>query len=125
MSFTVLGDSNVDRFWLDAMTDRKELKDKVSFTKVVNLGQFDSTLSSVVSGNVILSLLTNPVVDHVESISPASQENLEKSISTIINKLLEESIYPLCFRIKDSKVSYTLAFIYGAYCWLLVYFIFK
>jgi hypothetical protein len=120
MSFTFLGDSNVDRFWVDALNDRKEMKKNVSLIKVVRFDQISTSLDSISSGNVVLSLLTNPTIDHVESIEPASKENLEKSVSTILSKILEESIYPFCFRLKESKVSLSFFF---SFSFLSMYFI--
>jgi len=106
MKFNVLGDSNIDRFWKEALEDRKEMKGDVTFTRATSLARIESAASSITKGHLIMSVLTNPIVDHVESIGPASQNNLEKSISTILTKLLDEIIYPLCYRLKDSKVSF-------------------
>jgi hypothetical protein len=113
--YSFLADSNVKNFWDEALTDRKELQGLVSIVKVVSLGQFDEAMSSVTSGHVVLSLLTNPIVDHISSISPASQDNLETSISSIMNKLFE-AIYGLCFRLTDSKVFVFSAVLVSAYC---------
>ena len=105
MARVIIGDSNVDSFWVEALSDRKEMKSSVSLVRVTNLDQVDPALSSV-SGHLVLSFLTNLITDHVESIGPLSQENLMRSISTIINKVLDEHIFQVCFRLKDFKVTW-------------------
>ena len=103
MSRVFIGDSNVDRFWADALSDRKEMRNGVQFIRVTKFEQVEEALGSLTSGHVILSFLTNLITDHVEAIGPLSQENLLRSISTIINKLLDDFVYQLCFRLKDSN----------------------
>ena len=105
MSRVFVGDSNVDHFWADALSDRKEMKSSVSFIRLTKLEQVDATLASLSTGHVVMSFLSNLVVDHVESIGPLSQENLNRSVSTILSRVLDENIFPLCFRLKDFKVS--------------------
>ena len=104
MSRVLVGDSNVDRFWADALSDRKEMKSSVSFIRASKLEQVEASLMSISSGHVVVSCLTNLITDHVEMIGPMSQDNLTRSTSAIIDKVLDESIFGLCFRLKDSKV---------------------
>ena len=104
MARVFVGDSNVDHFWADALSDRKEMKSSVSFVKVTKLEQVEVSLGSISSGHVVISFLSNLITDHVEAIKPLSQENLLRSVSTIISRVLDEYVHPLCFRLKDSKV---------------------
>ena len=127
MSFVILGDSNVEHFWQSALNDRKELRGQVAFSRAVNLSQIDSLLTAVASGHVVFSALTNPIVDHIESISPESPENLETSITTIITKLLD-SVFQLCYRLTESKVIYMFmllfCLIFGFVSYISVKFVF-
>jgi hypothetical protein len=104
MAFIICGDSNVDRYWKSALNDRKELLSSTSLCKVTKLTQLEGALSSVVSENVVLSVLTNIIIDHVSSVEPSCVANLLKSVSSILTTLLDDYILPLCFRLKDSKV---------------------
>ena len=104
MSRVIIGDSNVDSFWNDAISDRKEMRSSTSFIRLTRLDQVDAVLNSVSASHVVLSFITNLITDHVEAIGPMSQENLLRSVSTIITKALDEHVYPLCFRLKDYKV---------------------
>jgi hypothetical protein len=102
-SFTFLSDSNVKNFWDEALIDRKELQDRVSVIKVTSMSLFDQAMGGVASGHVVLSLMTNPIVDHVASVNPVSQDTLEASISSVVGQLFE-AIFGFCFKLKDSKV---------------------
>ena len=106
MSRVIVGDSNVDHFWTDALSDRKEMKAGVSLIRVTKLDQVDVTFQSISTGNVVVSCLTNLIVDHVESIGPMSTDNLIRSTSTILDKFLDDALFPLCFRLKESKVEF-------------------
>jgi hypothetical protein len=75
----------------------------VSIIKVSNMAQFDQAQDGLSSGHVVLSLMTNPIVDHVASANPVSQDSIEANISPVLVQLFE-AIFGLCFKLKDSRV---------------------
>jgi hypothetical protein len=81
---------------------------KVEFTAATSLKELEAVLSSVVGKPkvVVISALTNPICDHVGSVTPQSVSNLQYSVRTLLNEAMSGTLYPFCERMQSTKVRY-------------------
>jgi hypothetical protein len=106
ISRVFVGDSNVRRFWASGLADRSEVAGKLDFRQAANTVELEAALSSITGKpkSVVISALTNPICDHVKSVSPQSISNLQHSVRTVLVEMLTGLIYPFCERLSSTKV---------------------
>ena len=101
-----IGDSNVRRFWSNALADRCELASKMEYLPANNIKELKLAVSKVSPSHtsVVISALTNPISEHLSSVAPQSVGNLKNSTETVLVELLTKLIYPFCKGSPETKV---------------------
>jgi hypothetical protein len=87
---------------------------KVDFLVACNIKELEAALSAIVGKPkvVVISALTNPICDHVGTVTPQSVSNLQYSVRTLLNEAVPGILYPFCERMQSSKVMLSVVIFY-------------
>ena len=105
-----IGDSNVGRFWTEALADRAAVRSNCFYLPcddLVTLEQLAALVNPRLDA-VILSVITNPIREAVASLEH-SESNVRDTVSASLRDILVLQIFPLCSSNKTIKVTFSLS----------------